>query len=138
MGRKSKYSHLIGKTFGNLQVIDFSGKTTKNAELLVKNIETDEYFSVSGYQLEKRRVNGISHKEASFKQKVSKNNTSGVKGVSFIASRNKWKASIGINGKNKTIGWFSTKEEAIAARLAAEEKYFKSILDKYKKENSDG
>ena len=41
------------------------------------------------------------------------------------------------DGKKVLNKYFNTKEEAIAARLAAEEKYFKPILDKYEKENPD-
>ena len=43
---------------------------------------------------------------------INKNNTSGVKGVSWIASKNSWVAQIGVNGKRKTLGCFNTKELA--------------------------
>lgn len=46
------------------------------------------------------------------KQNKSKNNTSGVKGVSWQKSRNKWIANININGKQKNLGRFDTIEEA--------------------------
>ena len=45
-------------------------------------------------------------------------------GVSYKASRNKWEATIGINGKNKFLGQYKTEEEAYQARLEAEKKYF--------------
>ncbi len=47
-----------------------------------------------------------------------KTNTSGCAGVSFHKGKQKWQAQYAINGKNKCIGTFDTKEEAIAARLA--------------------
>lgn len=55
-------------------------------------------------------------------RKVKVNNTSGVTGVSPI--RGKWQASICIGGKQKYLGVYSAKEDAIAARKKAEEEYF--------------
>ena len=45
-------------------------------------------------------------------------------GVSYKTKRNKWEATIGINGKNKFLGQFNTEIEAYQARLEAEKKYF--------------
>jgi hypothetical protein len=56
-------------------------------------------------------------KENIFNSKIGKNNTSGVKGVSYKKTRNKWVAQIKINGKVTHIGSFDNKEEAIKARL---------------------
>lgn len=66
------------------------------------------------------------------KQKANSNNQSGVRGVHWCSSKNKWIATLSFQKKlvlNKT---FSNKEDAIKARKAAEEKYFKPILEKYK------
>ena len=51
---------------------------------------------------------------------LSSRNTSGVTGVVFERQRNKWRANI----MHLFLGRFDTKEEAIAARKAAEEKYY--------------
>lgn len=56
-------------------------------------------------------------------QGPSRRNTSGVKGVSWDKCRGKWKLHIGVERKT-TQARFNTKEEAIAARKRAEEKYF--------------
>ena len=45
-------------------------------------------------------------------RKISKSNTSGIKGVSFIKSVKKWGAWIKVDGKSKNIGSFHSKEEA--------------------------
>lgn len=42
-------------------------------------------------------------------------NTSGLKGVSYQRSRNKWIAVITVEGKAKNLGRYATKEEAAAA-----------------------
>lgn len=52
-----------------------------------------------------------------------KNNTSGVMGISFITSRQKWQASICSEGKNVNLGQYNTKEEALSVRKQAELDY---------------
>lgn len=54
---------------------------------------------------------------------MSKNNTSGFVGVRFVAKRKKWLASINIDARNVFLGYYDIKEEAIAARQAANIKY---------------
>lgn len=61
--------------------------------------------------------------------KLHSANKSGHKGVRFNTQRNKWTAHIGFKGKQISLGYFSDKEDAIAARKKAEEKYFKPILE---------
>lgn len=67
-------------------------------------------------------------------QKVSKNNTSGIKGVSFDKTRKLWVAQIGFQGKNYSLGKFKKIEDAEKARKDAEDRFFKPIIDKYKKD----
>lgn len=52
------------------------------------------------------------------------NNTSGVTGVVWVKSRNKWKSQIKVNGKLIFLGEYDKIEDAIKARKEAEEKYF--------------
>lgn len=53
---------------------------------------------------------------------LRKDNTSGVTGV-VETPNGKWRAMIMINRKCKTLGYFVTKEEAVACRLLANEHY---------------
>ena len=46
---------------------------------------------------------------------INKNNLSGYKGVSFCKLTNKYKASVGYNNKQKTLGRFMTAKEAALA-----------------------
>lgn len=55
---------------------------------------------------------------------IKSNNISGVSGVSFDKSNNKWIAYITIDYKQKHLGSFTNKYDAIIARKTAEEKYF--------------
>ena len=57
--------------------------------------------------------------------KLAKNNTSGVTGVSYNKEICKWVSYIHVNNKRITLGYFSDFDEAVKARLKAEEKYFK-------------
>lgn len=65
--------------------------------------------------------------------KLHKGNKSGHKGVRWNEQRKKWTAHIGFKGKQISLGYFDEKEDAIAARLAGEEKYHKPYLDEEQK-----
>lgn len=60
-------------------------------------------------------------------KKISKKNTSGIRGV-CPTKNGRWRAYIGHKGKNIFLGEFSRKEDAVKARKKAEEKYFVSVL----------
>lgn len=61
--------------------------------------------------------------------KLSKSNTSGIKGVCRDEKRRKWIAQLTLNGKHIHLGYYDTIEEAAEERRKAEEKYFKPILE---------
>ena len=54
---------------------------------------------------------------------IASNNTSGVIGVRYRTTNDKWQATINTNGKRISLGHFKHKEEAIVARRAAEQKH---------------
>ena len=54
---------------------------------------------------------------------ISKANTSGVTGVCFVGSRNRWCAYIYVNSKRILVGYFKELSDAAEARKAAEVKY---------------
>jgi len=56
---------------------------------------------------------------------LSNNNTSGVIGVNW--NKTYWRAYITVNKKQKFLGCYKNKENAIQARLLAENKYFKDF-----------
>jgi hypothetical protein len=66
--------------------------------------------------------------------KPRSNGTSGVCGVSWSKRDKKWVAYLQFGGQYKLRSEFKNKHDAINARKAAEEKYFKPILEKYGKE----
>ncbi len=52
------------------------------------------------------------------------NNTSGITGVNWYKITGKWVARIMVNGKRKHLDYFEKFNDAVAARLKAEFKYF--------------
>ena len=57
---------------------------------------------------------------SSINRSIAINNKSGVIGVFWNTGRKRWRAQISMDGKQCNLGEFDTKEEAIAARRAAE------------------
>ena len=56
---------------------------------------------------------------------ISKNNTSGRTGVSFNKKNNKYAAYIMVGGKQKWLGNYVNFDDAVNARMLAEEKYYR-------------
>lgn len=63
----------------------------------------------------------VSHQCNLRNSKIQKNNISGVTGICFHIKASKWVAHIVINNKNKYLGCYSDYNEAVCARLAAEQ-----------------
>ena len=79
-----------------------------------------------------------SRRDNSLNSGLQTNNKSGIIGVSWSKTENKWRASINIsNGKQRIIGRYDFKIDAIIARLKAEKEYYgdsapqKSLFKEY-------
>ena len=95
---------------------------------------SEKYFAKARKKIEELSVEGTQLN--SLKQKVSKNSTTGVKGVSHIQTgslKGKYRADIGFKGKRIYLGTFDNLADAIKVRREAEEKYFNPLVDKYSK-----
>lgn len=60
---------------------------------------------------------------------LSDKNKSGYAGVSWRKDSNRWRAQITVNGKAIGLGCFESLDDAIKARKAAEDKYFKPLFE---------
>ena len=60
---------------------------------------------------------------------VRSNNTSGVPGVEWMNSKQKWRATICFKGKRRYLGSFNDFDDAVRARKRAEEELFGKFLD---------
>lgn len=58
------------------------------------------------------------------RKRLNKNNTSGMRGVRWCQRKNKWLAQITVNRANKFIGYFTDADAAVAARKAAEARFW--------------
>lgn len=64
------------------------------------------------------------------REEPNSSNTSGITGVFFDKSKQKWRAYITFKNKKYNLGVFENKEDAIQARKEAEEKFFKPVIEK--------
>lgn len=78
---------------------------------------------------QKSNLRFVTYQANSINTDVRKNNKTGIKGVGWLENRKKWVARLMINGENKFLGHYDTKEEAEEAREKAEEKYFKPLFE---------
>lgn len=151
---KFRDEDLTGQVFGRLTVLKKSenqidgsihwdcqcscGNLVRNiraTDLVHRQIQSCGCWQAENYELS-RKVN----KEKNLKEgthlkrlnsKPPKNNTSGVRGVSFYKRKGKWAATIIFKGQTHFLGYFDDLEDAKKARLEAEDFYFKPILEKY-------
>lgn len=72
---------------------------------------------INGNPLDNRRVNLrlATKAQNAMNRGINANSKSGYKGVSHHKSSGRWNAMIGINGKQKSLGYFNTPEEAAQA-----------------------
>ncbi len=84
-------------------------------------IDKRQVDHINHNSLDNRRCNLriASHSENQHNRTVQRNTIGGLKGISKIPNSNRWRAQISVNGINKHLGCFLTKEAAHSA-------YFKS------------
>ncbi|GAA0863562.1 hypothetical protein [Paraclostridium tenue] len=87
---------------------------TKNKIIFINNDKSD-------FRRSNLKVVTIKEYKKQFKHV---NNTSGINGVSFDKSKNRWRSKISHAGRNINLGTFQNKEDAIKARKDAENLYF--------------
>ena len=72
-----------------------------------------------------------------FNHTIRSDNKSGVTGVRFDDKSKKWNANIQLNGKGISLGYFETKDDAIAMRELAESYYVGDYSSSKSKEISE-
>ncbi len=78
-----------------------------------------DHISMDKLDNRKQNLRIVTQQQNRCNRRAHKNNTSGIKGVSWHRANKKWMAAIKTNYKQKYLGQFSTKEEAAAAYAAA-------------------
>ena len=129
--RPKRAKDLSGMVFGLLTVIDRApdivNRTNKEA---VWNCvcKCGEIIQARGALLRRGTVQSCG------KCKIYSTNTTGVRGV-YTTPNGKWRAMINVDNKLHYLGVFETKEEAIEARIKAEQGFGKTFTGKYNKNN---
>ena len=73
-------------------------------------------------------IDGTSPEMLAAAKIARKNNTSGVPGVDWVASKGLWRATICFKGKRRYLGGYHRFEDAVKARKQAEEERYDSFL----------
>lgn len=89
-----------------------------------KNGKKAGQFIKDNFCIENTNINNLTAKKP-------RNNTSGIKGVSWDKGRQKWAAQIVFQGKTYHLGRYDKKEDAAEIRKIAEEKLYGNFLDWY-------
>ena len=113
--RKNNYRRLVTRHLGINKVVKMSFV-----------LKCSNYDHIDRNPLNNRRHNlrPATSMENSQNHSLRMDNTSGVIGVSFNKTSNKWQANITVNKKLIYLGVYADKTEAIKTRLNAEKQYF--------------
>lgn len=123
--RLGNRNDLTGQRFGRLVAQEYVGRVNNNT--MWKCIcDCGNEVVVNAHSLK----DGITLSSISSSRKINKNNSTGVRGVTFDRKRNKWVAQITFQRKNYNLGRYDDKEDAVNARLEGEERFF----GKYRKD----
>ncbi len=160
---RGRTKDLTGKQFGDLTIIKDSGKRDSSciifwecrcscgATKLVRSndLKSGNIKSCGCKRPMEQSKSGKKHAEnilnamvedtnlAILNSKLGKANTSGVKGVHWLKTTQKWEAILTFQGVRHKLGQYDNIQDAAKARALAEEKYFDPILRKYGKKTTE-
>lgn len=92
-------------------------------EITDRNIMVDHIFHKK-YDNRKSQLRIVTNSQNQMNRNVPIQNVTGFRGVSWHKRKNAWIAQIGLNGKLKYIGIFKKFDDAVNARIKAENYYF--------------
>lgn len=134
--------YLPGEKVGHLEIIGDTGRRNSTGEIIYRcRCQCGKEFEMRSSAINETKncgcksnilrgfVEGTYLPHIKPDKPIRKNNTSGCTGV--VKYNDSWEAQIKIKQHKIHLGVFATYEEAVAARKAAEEKYFKPIYERY-------
>lgn len=151
---RNRSEDLAQRTFGKLYVLGLSGKrgsrgsisrplwecrcecgaiTYKHADVL-KNDEVSMCAACAAKYASAKARQAAGYVGGTQVTKIRKMsptaaNNSGVRGVTYEESSQRWRARLCFKGKDMSFGSFERFEDAVAARKAAEREYFGAFLE---------
>jgi len=92
---------------------------------LVHDEEPEYVDHISGDRADNRLCNlrSVDKTENARNTRLGRNNTSGVNGVHWVTREQKWRACIYVGGRKVSLGDYTEKADAVAARRAADMEY---------------
>ncbi len=112
-------------------IIEISSKRLVNGLTISCGCYQKERQKYSMKKLQNRQFKENTNIDLISKKQANSNSQSGVRGVHWCSSKNKWIASLSFKKKIHKKA-FKNKNDAIKYRKELEDKYFKPILEKYK------
>ena len=159
---KMAIKDLKGKKFGRLTVVRDSGERdnsyvvwickcdcgntckVKSGNLLRGSVKScgclGKETQVSAVDSARKKLRAMDYKGTNISllnDTINKNNTSGIKGVSWSKASKKWLARITLKKKSYYLGIYDDIDDAIKARKLAEEKLFHPITEEYNELRKD-
>lgn len=95
----------------------------ERAGLLILGFEVD-HIDNDGLNAQRSNLQPVTHAQNQQKMVKTQQTSTGVRGVTYNKLENKDKVRIQVNGNRLCIGTFQNFEEAVEARLRAEERYY--------------
>lgn len=157
--RQQKFIDKTGKKFGKLTVLERLNKKRHNkwiwkcqcdcgniCEVTTDNLGVNTFSCGCDKKeillkdcVENTRIRNLTMKRPKRERKKDRKD-SGIKGIIWLKSRQRWKVSITIQKQYIFLGYWKEEEldKAIEERKKAEEKYFNPILEKYTKTKNEG
>ena len=118
------YASFNSKTFYAMRSFDGTTALMHREILRPEPGQIVDHKNGNGLDNRKSNLRVCSHKQNLMNRSKQKNNSSGYKGVALMRDRNKWYASIKVNGKSISLGVYKEKEDAIKAYREASNKFF--------------
>lgn len=91
---------------------------------MIVNYSITDHKNKNPLDNRKSNLRQCKHKENDRNKGLSKNNSSGITGVSMRIDSKKWRARIKVDDKELYLGTFINFDDAVTARLKAENKYY--------------
>lgn len=114
----NKQGYVIART------IDGKRNTILFHRLLFPNSEVVDHIDHNTQNNQKGNLREVICQQNAMNHKMSKNNTSGVTGVSWSKVHNLWRARIHFKRKEISLGYYANFDDAVKARKEAEDKYY--------------